>query len=110
MGIKAQEIIDKINELGKAGSNKTEVAKALGLNRMYLHRLINKMPTVKEAFDQKKQEFLDELTASVQERALNGDTTLSIFYLKTQGGWSEISHIEHGGEVNIIIKRDNDNN
>ena len=66
------------------------------------------MATVRIAIEQKKQEYLDELIESVQERAMT-DNTMAIFYLKTQAHWRETSELQHSGEVNIVITRDNGN-
>lgn len=62
-----------------------------------------------------KKHFRDELNAGVPEanakvagalfaKAINGDTTAQIFWLKTRGGWKEKQQVEIGGDLNLKVE------
>lgn len=54
--------------------------------------------TAKAAFDEGKAEVLAKVAGKLVEKALKGDTASAIFYLKTQGRWSETVRNEHTGK------------
>jgi hypothetical protein len=39
-------------------------------------------------------------------KAMSGDTTAMIFWLKTRMGWKETNHVEHVGDFQITVKLD----
>lgn len=62
----------------------TQAAKRLGISRRQLHRLINKHPTVKEALTDAREEMKDFTEGKMYQKIADGDTTMIIFYAKTQ--------------------------
>ncbi len=61
--------------------------------------------------DAGKAETIAKVAGNLVQKALSGDTTSAIFYLKTQAGWRETSnlHINPDREVTINLSRVADN-
>lgn len=49
----------------------------------------------RKELDQGKAEAISAVASVLMGKALNGDTASIMFYLKTQAGWRETSHIDH---------------
>jgi hypothetical protein len=52
---------------------------------------------VEKAINQGRAKGLAEIANRLYQKALEGDNTCMIFYLKAQGGWSEKSQVELSG-------------
>ena len=48
-----------------------------------------------------KAETIAKVAGNLVQKALSGDTTSAIFYLKTQAGWRETSNIAHSIEKDV---------
>jgi hypothetical protein len=84
----------------------TQAAKSLGITRSHLHTLINRHPTIKEALNDAREEMKDFAESKLYQGINDGNPTLIIFYLKTQGkdrGYIERQEIDHSG-VEIQVK------
>lgn len=65
--------------------NLSRVADAMGSHRHVIRRRCDADPDLKNALENARERFIDELEESVFERALDSkDTTLQLFILKTQ--------------------------
>ena len=80
------------------------VNSGLGLHQSHVALMVGKsLPTImaypecREAFQEGKAKTIAMVAGSLVSRALAGDTTSMIFYLKTQGGWKETTVQEHTG-------------
>lgn len=62
----------------------THAAKQLGISRRQLHNIINNYPTVKEALDDAREGMKDIAESKIYDKIEAGDTTMIIFYAKTQ--------------------------
>lgn len=73
--------------------NLSRVADIIGSTRGTVRRLCDNTPELQELLKQARERQLDQLEASVFERAVDSnDTTLQLFVLKTQGrhrGWDQ---------------------
>jgi hypothetical protein len=69
----------------KARGNLSRAADKLGICRQTLYLRVNKEPEIKEIVDTCRERFLDELEDVAQNKALSGDTVMSLFLLKTIG-------------------------
>lgn len=75
----------------------TQAAKQLGISRSQLHRIINAHPTVKEALQDAREEMKDFAESKIYQKISDGDTTMIIFYAKTQmkdRGYTERQEID----------------
>lgn len=76
---------EKIKELLiKYRGNVTRVAVALKCARGSLQRIIRTNPDVKEVLEEARERVIDEVEDAFTQRAIKGDTTAAIFFLKTR--------------------------
>lgn len=89
----------------------SKAARALGVSRATLHGMIGKMPTVAEARYEAKEALKDEAEAKIYEQIQDGNTTMLIFFAKTQ--MKDRGYVERvkqsgpdGAALTVIIKYD----
>lgn len=76
---------EKIKELLiKYRGNITRCAVALKCARHSINRLIRTDPSLKEVLDDARERVIDEVEDAFTQKAIDGDTTASIFFLKTR--------------------------
>ena len=88
------EEVEKIKLYAGLGSTQVQVARLIGV----CEDLIARHPQAKAAFEEGKAQTIAKVAGSLVRKALNGDTTSAIFYLKTQAGWKETQVQEHTGK------------
>ena len=91
------EDVAKIRLYAGLGSTQEHIAAMLGKSVETLH----KHDAINEALAVGKAETIAKVAGTLVKKALNGDTTSAIFYLKTQAGWSEKSLLELQGIINV---------
>lgn len=77
--------------------NISEAAKAVGINRRTYYDWLKDDPDFAQAAENISEAQVDLVEGKLLERIKEGDTTATIFYLKTKGkkrGWSEKLEIE----------------
>lgn len=76
---------EKIKEmLIKCNGNVTRVALSMKCARGSLQRIIRTNPDVKEILDEARERVIDEVEDAFTQKAIAGDTTAAIFFLKTR--------------------------
>lgn len=80
--LRAEIVIDLINEYK---GNLTIVAKRLGVTRQTVYTFMSKRPKVQAALDEARETMIDNVESQLYNKALGGDVTSMIFFLKTQG-------------------------
>lgn len=78
--------------------NVAAIARKLGVNRSTIWARVKESKTLQESLDNARQTMLDDAEDTLYSKALAGDITALIFFLKTQGknrGYTE--RYEHGG-------------
>ena len=95
------------NRLGAAAA-----AKSVGVSRQTLYNWRDENPDFNSAWDDIQESITDEIERSAISRAIEGDTTLSIFMLKTRRRDVYQERIEHTGEggspLTIVIRERGD--
>lgn len=76
---KLKEVIIKQN------GNLTRVALSFGCARNSIKRIVATDPEIKEVLEEARERVCDEVEDAFTKRAIAGDTTASIFFLKTRG-------------------------
>ena len=107
----AEAVINKIKEMH---GNVSSVARAFKMSRQTLYKYINDHPTVQAALDESRETMIDNVESKLYSKALAGDTTSMIFFLKTQGkarGYVERQEVtgKDGNDMTInVTVKDND--
>ena len=63
----------------------TLIAKRAGVSRQQIYNLLKKWPDCQELLEDEREGNLDVVETKLMEQILAGNTTATIFYLKTQG-------------------------
>lgn len=69
----------------KYKGNLTRVAIALGCARLSIQRIVRNEPEIKEILEDARERVIDDVEDAFTEKAIKGDTTAGIFFLKTRG-------------------------
>lgn len=94
--------------------NLTAVARMFGKSRQWIYDYLKKYPDLQDVVSEARETMLDNVESKLYQRALAGDTTSMIFFLKTQGksrGYTERQEITgaDGGNITINVRlNDND--
>jgi len=82
MALKAEKILPLIEEYN---GNLSLVARKLGVSRTTVYKFMEDRPTIKQALSEAREKMVDNVESKLYSKALDGDTTAMIFFLKTQG-------------------------
>ena len=77
--------------------NAEQIADYFGMGRTTFFALMEREPDIGERYKRGKSKAVGKVAQSLLTKALSGDTTSAIFYLKTQGRWSEVQKHEVSG-------------
>ena len=100
--------IAKVEELASRGLTKEQVARALGISSRTLQRKQKTNTQIEEAYQRGKVQGISNVANALYEKAMEGNTTAQIFFLKCNG-WKEASELEvkssisgaNGGPIEI---------
>lgn len=110
----AKLTVDKVNGLiDEMMGNVSMVARALNVSRTTLYNYINSHSTVKAKLDEAREKMIDNVESKLYSRALDGDVTSMIFFLKTQGkgrGYVERQEVTGADGGAVLVKWDDENN
>ena len=74
-----------INALSQTMGNISTAARKLGISRTTIHTRINQSSDVKEAYEEYREQAIDNAESALQRAVLNGDGWAVCFSLKTIG-------------------------
>lgn len=74
-----------------------QAAAYLGMCRRNLQKILEQHAEAREAWDRGKAKAIAAVAQGLLQKALKGNLNAMIFFLKTQGRWSEVSRLEHSG-------------
>ena len=78
-----------------------QIADYLGLCRNTFKAICERDPEVNARYKRGKAKAIAHVAQGLLMKARNGDTTSSIFYLKTQAGWRETAAIAHSVDTDL---------
>lgn len=81
-----------------------QIADALGIGTTTFEDILRRQPAVREAYKKGRAEVITQIAASLVGRALAGDLTAQIFFLKTQGRWRENDPVETAKTERPVFK------
>lgn len=70
-----------------------QLADYFGIARSTLQEIIKREPDVFGIYKKGKSKAISQVAKSLIDKAIAGDTTSAIFFLKTQAGWREVQEI-----------------
>ena len=91
---------DQITEIGKLaghGLTQEQIADFYGMSQTTFNERLKDQPGVSVAYKKGRAQVLSDIGESVVRWAKAGKEASAFFYLKTQGGWKEVSRQEHTG-------------
>lgn len=77
--------------------NQDQIADYFGIARNTFRAICDREPEVLARYKKGKAKAIAHVANGLLQKARNGDTVSSIFYLKTQAGWRETDRLEHTG-------------
>lgn len=86
-----------IKALASSLGNVTEATRAVGIDRSTYYKWLKEDPDFAQSIEEVNDEQIDYVESKLLQRINEGDTTATIYYLKTKGkrrGWSEKLEIE----------------
>jgi hypothetical protein len=94
-------VVEEVRELALAGKTNDEIAAALDINRSTLTTWKLRHPEFSAALKAWKDEADDAVELSLYQKALSGDTTACIFWLKNRrsNDWRDVKHIDSKQET-----------
>ena len=108
MALKVEQVEEAIRE---AQGNVSAAARALGVDRSTVHRKIQKSARLQVARDNSRETVLDDIETTLEQQALDGNTTAAIFILKTRAknrGYVERIEQQTEGELTIKVQYEGD--
>lgn len=76
-----------------------QIADYFGISRTTFRAICDRDEEVRVRYKRGKAKAIAHVAHGLLQRARAGDTTSSIFYLKTQAGWRETVGVDHAGNV-----------
>jgi hypothetical protein len=104
----AQQVIDALQE---AKGYVSKAANILRCDPKTVYNYADRYPTVRQAWDDIREERHDFVENALAKRINEGSDTAIIFYLKTQckpRGYIEKTEIEQSGNININVIYESD--
>lgn len=97
--------LDRVRELALQGKTDEEIAADLGVSRSTLALWKARHQDFSDALKAWKDEADDVVEQSLYRKAVAGDTTAQIFWLKNRRSrdWRDKQEIEHSGSISGII-------
>ena len=87
---------ETVEAMSAAGIKQADIAVCLDINRNTL------LKHYRNELDQATAKANSSIAGRLYQKAMNGDTTAMIFWLKTRGKWSEKIQVENTGVVATV--------
>jgi transcriptional regulator with XRE-family HTH domain len=84
-----KEMCEKAEAYAAQGLTQEQIAMALGIGLSTLYEKQNEFTEFAEAIKRGKGKGIQTITNRLYEKALEGDNTAMIFYLKNRAGWQD---------------------
>lgn len=84
-----------VRKLAAVGTPQKDIGTVLGINEDTLRKYF------REELDTGSIRATASVAGKLYEKAIAGDTTCMIFWMKTRGGWREKSDVELSGEIGV---------
>ena len=102
---------DFLKAIDGSGGFITTIAKRVGCTRQTVYNAMERYATVKQAIADEKDSLKDMAENELLRQIKDGNTTATIFYLKTQAkdrGYVERQEFDHSGKINVTELTDDE--
>ena len=98
--------IVRVESIAAMGGTNDQIADALGIAKTTLFNIRKRDKAVDEAVQRGKDKADIQVVAALYKKALAGDTTAMIFWLKNRRPteWRDRHDIDHSGEIKVPIR------
>lgn len=95
--------VGRVESVAAMGGTNEQIAQALNVSAGTLFNIRKRDKSVDEAIRRGKDKADFQVVASLYKKALGGDTTAMIFWLKNRrpSEWCDRHNFEHSGEMNV---------
>ena len=104
------DICARASEMASRGLTVNQIADCLGVSRDTIYERQKEYPEVYDAIKRGRSKGMDQVSNALFEKAINGDNTAMIFYLKTRDreNWGEqyIEPVKEIPPINISVHPD----
>jgi hypothetical protein len=99
--------IQQVKALASRGLTREQVSYSIGINPATYYNRVKTEPEIEEAYQAGKAEGIKAVANKLLEKAMTGDNTAMIFFLKCNG-WKEENSVEvkNTTPINLVIKND----
>lgn len=87
--------IAELERLARVGLSQSQIADWFGFSERTLRNRFQSDPDLVAAYKKGKAEGVGKVADTLFQQAMGGNITAMIFYLKTQGRWTEVQKVEH---------------
>lgn len=94
----------KLEELKRNGLTDAQIADYFGICPKTLYNFCKRHKPLADALKRGKSQGIAFVANKLFEKIQDGDTSSIIFYLKTQGGWSEKQELELSSKADQPLK------
>jgi len=98
MGRKAKELSNEQKaqvEALAAYLSQEQIADYFGIGKTTWFAMMDRDPDLSELYKRGKAKAIGKVAQGLLQQAIAGDKVAAMFYLKTQAGWRETTHIDH---------------
>lgn len=81
-----------------------QIADYLGIGRTTFYSVMERQPEVAERYKRGRAKAVANISGNLIKQAQAGNITATIFYLKTQAGWSETIGIQNLDPPKVVMK------
>lgn len=72
-----------------------QIADYFGIGKTTWFAILQRDPDISERYKRGKAKAVGAVAQNLIKKARDGDNACMMFYLKTQAGWRETSHVDH---------------
>lgn len=105
--IPSQEDMEKASDMASRGLTVSQISDCLGISDATFYDRQNEFPEFLDAIKRGRSKGLESVTNALFEKAILGDNTCMIFYLKTRDreSWGDqyIQPVQEIPQINIVV-------
>jgi len=97
------EVCEKVENLSAQGLTVDQIALVLGVSHWTIYERQNEFPEFSDALKRGRGKGVANVTNALYTKAVDGDNTAMIFYLKNRAGWVDKQEVQSTVEQRHII-------